>query len=197
MHMRLGFILALTLLAACVSVSPRAPASGEILDEETGNTMLVATAPLVFARNRLDVAAHARDYATLVAVEVDISGTYRDYLLLYRWSTVDKRMTAPPEPDQGQLRLRAGGRVIDLTPLDVLPVSLNHKHELHVPDHADVVAHAYDVDVATLRFIASSRDLVVQMPQERFAAPFPLWEDGTKSLLQFSQRAGEASAAHR
>ena len=194
--MRLGFILALTLLAACVSVGPRAPGSSDILDEETGNTLLVATAPLVFARSRLDVAAHARDYATLVAVEVDISGGYRDYLLLYRWSTVDKRMTAPPEPDQGQLRLMAGGRVIDLKPMDVLPVSLNHKHELHVPDHADVVAHSYEVDVATLRFMASSRDLLVQMPQERFAAPFALWEDGTKALLQFSQRAGEAPAHH-
>ena len=70
--------------------------STEIFDEETGSTLLVVSKPLVFARDRSDVAAHARDYATLVAVEDDRSGQYTQYLLLYRWSTVDRRMSPPP-----------------------------------------------------------------------------------------------------
>ena len=115
-------ILALSVLPACSS-APRAH-SQEIFDEQTGNTLLVAARPLVFARTRTDVAAYARDYATLVAVEVDISGKFSDYLLLYRWSTVDPRMSPPPAQAQGELRILTEGRELDLKPLEQLPISL-------------------------------------------------------------------------
>src|SRR6202022_4406650 len=114
MHMRVVLILALIVLPAFTSLPP----SHEILDEQSGNTLLVAGAPLVFARDRTDVAAHARDYATVVAVEVDHSGTYTEYLLLYRWSTVDRRMSPPPDAHAGELRILAEGRTIDLMPLE-------------------------------------------------------------------------------
>src|SRR5271165_4682451 len=188
MHFSVTLIVALTVLPGCSSV-PRAH-SQEIFDEQTGNTMLVVAKPLVFARTRSDVAAFARDYATLVAVEVDISGKFSDYLLLYRWSTVDPRMAAPPAPNQGELKILTEGREIDLKPLEELPVSLERRRQLHVPDQGAVVAHAYKIDAATLRFIASSRDLAVRMPQEPFDVPFTLWEDGRVALAQFAGRAG-------
>lgn len=187
--MRVALILALTALSAC-TVPPKRTAH-EILDEQTGNTLIVVAKPLVFARERMDVAAHARDYATVVAVEVDHSGKYDEYLLLYRWSTVDRRMSAPPDPGAGELRIVAEGRAIDLMPLERVPVGLSRRRELHVPNHADVVSHAYLVDVATLRFIAASRKLTVYMPQEPLDTPFGLWEDGRKSLDRFLLRAGE------
>ena len=116
---------------------------------------------------------------------------YSDYPLLYRWSTVDRRMSAPPDPNAGNLRILAEGRPIELTPLERLPISLSRRRELHVPDHADVVAHAYRIEVTTLRFIASkARDIVVFMPEEPLATPFKIWEDGRRSLAQFAQRAG-------
>jgi hypothetical protein len=71
--MRLGLILALTTLWACTGLPAERP-SHEFFDERTGNTLLVVPKPLVFARERTDVAAHARDYATMVAVEIDQSG---------------------------------------------------------------------------------------------------------------------------
>jgi hypothetical protein len=188
MHMRLGLILALTTLAACTGLTPRA--SHEILDEQTGNTLLLVAKPLVFARERTDVAAHARDYATLVAVEVDISGKYREYLLLYRWSTVDRRMSPPPDTQAGKLKILADGRAIDLTPLEEMPVGLSRRRELHLPEHGDVVTRAYAIDVPTLRFIAASRELIVRMPQEPLDTPFGLWGDGRKALGQYLQRAG-------
>jgi hypothetical protein len=189
MYMRAVLILALVALSACAGQPKRAPP--EILDEQTGNTLTIADKPLVFARERMDVAAHARDYATLVAVEVDHSGKYDEYLLLYRWSTVDRRMSPPPDPSRGELRIVAEGRAIDLVPLESVPVGLSRRRELHVPNHGDVIAHAYLVDVPTLRFIASSPELTVYMPQEALDIPFGLWEDGRKSLGRFLLRAGE------
>jgi hypothetical protein len=186
MYIRLALIVALAALPACSS-HPPAPAQ-EIFDEQSGNTLLVVAKPLVFARGRTDVAAYARDYATLVAVEVDQSGNYSQFLLLYRWSTVDRRMSSPPDPQAGELRILAEGRVIDLMPLEQIPVSLSRRRELHVPDHGDIVAHAYAIDPAMLGFIATSRDLAVQMPQERLDAPFTVWEDGREALAAFVNR---------
>ena len=185
--MRLGLILALTTLWACTGLRSARP-SHEILDEQTGNTLLVVPKPLVFARERTDVAAHERDYATLVAVEIDQSGKYSEYLLLYRWSTVDRRMSPPPDPQTGELKILADGRVIDLKPLEQLPVGLSRRRELHLPEHGDAVTHAYLVDAPTLRFIAESREIAVRMPQEPLETPFAIWEDGRKALGQFLQR---------
>src|SRR5882762_3511875 len=188
MHMRFGLFLALATLSApaCAGASQRA--AHEIFDEQSGNTLLVVPKPLVFARQRTDVAAHARDYATLVAVEIDQSGKYSEYLLLYRWSTVDSRMSPPPDPEAGELKILADGRVIDLKPLEEVPIGLSRRRELHLPEHGDVVTHAYRIDVPTLRYIATSREITVHMPQESLDTPFAVWEDGRSALGQFLDR---------
>jgi hypothetical protein len=183
MHIR--FALTMAALAALTACADAPPAARQILDEESGNTFFVVTKPLVFARERSDVAAHARDYATLVAVAVDESGTISEYVLLHRWSTVDRRMLPPPKPNAGELRILAEGRVIDLVPLEQVPVSLSSRPELHGPKHGDAITRAYKIDLPTLHFIAASRALAVRMPQEPLDTPFGLWRDGRASLAQF------------
>ena len=189
MSIRVALILALTTLAACNGIRPAAT-SHEMLDEQTGSMVSTVDRPLVFARERIDVAAHARDYATLVAVELDQSGTNNDFLLLYRWSTVDRRMSPPPEAEAGALQILADGRTIDLAPLERAPLDLSRRKELHLPEHGDVVARGYKVEVGTLRYIATSRELTLRMPQEKLDSPFTIFEDGRKSLGRFVQRAG-------
>jgi hypothetical protein len=191
-------LAALALLAACGAFKPAQPEHTarprEILDETTGNTVSVVSKPLVFARERTDVAAYARDYATLVATEIDQSGTYHDYLLLYRWSTVDRRMSPPPAQDAGELRILAEGRVFTLKPLAFMPTGLEHRRRMYLPAHGDVVAHAYEVTADMLRYIAGSRELSVQMPQETLNEPFKLWQDGRAALREFAQAAGSAGS---
>jgi hypothetical protein len=172
-------------LASCASQPPAAAPSEEIFDESDASTLLVAAKPIVFARERSDLAAHARDYATLVAVEIDISGDYSDYLLVYRWSTVDRRMLPPPDPAGGALRIVADGRVFDFKPIDKLPVNFAQRRELHMPKRDDVVPRGYKVDPETLHFIATSQDLTLRMPKEPLDAPFKLFEDGRRALLEF------------
>ena len=178
----------LAALSSCASRSPLAPR--EIFDEQTASTLTVVAAPLVFSRPRSDVAAFAHDFATLVAAQDDRSGETSEFLLLYRWSTVDPRMSPPPPPEAGRLRILADGRQIDLQPLGRLPVSLMQRHALLVPHHGDVVARAYRVDAGLLNFIASSRALTLRMPEEALDTPFTLWEDGRKALRQFLRAAG-------
>jgi hypothetical protein len=170
-------------LAACAA-APSQPGQ-ELFDEQTGNTITVVSKPTVFARERNDVAAYSRDYATLVAVEVDHSGQFKDFLLLYRWSTVDKRMLPPPDPAAGKVRLVSEGRELDLEPLESLPVGLGAGRDLHVPAHGVAIIHAYAVDLGVLRFIGASRTLILQLPDEALNTPFTLWQDGRRALSQF------------
>ena len=185
--MLLAVLLAGLAIAACVSAPPTA--TRELLDERSGSTLAIVAEPLVFARQRTDVAAFARDYVTLVAVEANNAGKFTEYLLLYRWSTVDRRMAPLSSPEAGQLVIQAEGRIIDLKPLPGMPVDLSRREELHVPDSADLVTHAYQIDVATLRFIAGSRELSLRLPQESLTTPFELWRDGRAALSEFAQRA--------
>ncbi len=183
MRIHVAFIsAALTLLAACAGHPPPAR---EILDQESGNTLFVAAKPLVFARERSDVAAHARDYATLLAVAVNESGRYSEFLVLHRWSTVDRRMLPPVDPNAGELRLLADGREIDLMPVERIPLSLSSREELRAPNHGDVVTHAYAIDLPTLRYIAASGMLTLRLPREALDTPFGLWRDGRPDLNQF------------
>jgi len=46
------------------------------LDDSSGSTLFVVQQPLLFARSRSDLAANARDYVTLVALQEDRSGKY-------------------------------------------------------------------------------------------------------------------------
>jgi hypothetical protein len=178
-------LLLFTLLTACTST--RLAPSREIFDEQSAMTLVVVSMPFIFARERSDVAAHARDYATLVAAEIDRSGEYSDFFLLYRWSTVDRRMSPPPPAAAGALRILADGRAIDLRPLQRVPISLTQAHSLYVPPHGDVVPRAYAVDAALLRYIAACRNLTLRMPQEEINTPFTLWQDGREALAQFLQ----------
>ncbi len=170
-------------LAACVTRNAEEPR--QFFDERTARTLLVAAKPLVFARNRSDLAAHARDYATVQTLAIDESGEYRQYLLLYRWSTLDPRMLPGPVASAGELRIVADGRVIDLAALDAVPVSLANRKELLVPNHGAVVARAYRVSPDLLRFIAASHELIVRLPEEPLTTPFALWQDGRGALRAF------------
>jgi hypothetical protein len=183
MNKSYGLMVLFSLLVACAS--DRAAPPHEIFDEQSAMTLSVVSLPFVFARDRSDVAAHARDYATLVAAEIDRSGDYTDFLLLYRWSTVDRRMAHPPPQSAGALRIVADGRVIDLEPMERLPVSLTQSRALFVPPHGDIIPRAYAVDAALLQHIAACRSLTLYMPHEELNTVFTLFQDGRESLMSF------------
>ncbi len=176
-------------LAACASVPAPAPAG--FLDEDTGVTLTVVAKPLVFARDRRDVAAHARDYVTLVAVERNQTGRRNLVLLAYRWSTIDRRVNPQADADARTLVLVADGRDIRLQPVsDVLPSELRPRPQLLQPDVTDVAAVAYRIDEPTLRYLANSQRVSAFYSDARGALPFVLWADGREALKLFTQSLG-------
>jgi hypothetical protein len=177
-------------LAGCASV-PSGPRVS--LDPRTGATFTMVEKPLIFARQRRDVAANARDYLTVVAVEINVSGQRRLYLAVHQWSTIDLRSGELP-PVSSDLLLVADGRDIALTPerddAAGLPVDATR---LMRPEDAEVVSALYPIDGATLEYIAVSDSLSVAY-SDSFALPFALWRDGRPDLQRMLARvSGEES----
>lgn len=145
-------------VSAATAAADLAPS--EYLDERTGATITVTREALVFAFERSTLAANARDYVTLTAVEVDRSGQLQVYLIGYFWSTIDRR-TGSTLTDLAQkpIEISADGRVIRLTRTAEFPKDLLDGERLLAPRSSHVERSAYVVSRDILRYLATSKHL--------------------------------------
>ena len=161
------------------------PPALEYLDEETGATVTVVAEPLVFAYARRDLAANARDYVTLAAAAVNRGGKVSYVLISYSWSTIDPRLRHAPLPAAESFVLQADDRKIGLS------LSAHSAHEagigmhVHAPPGSDRAPDVYAADLATLRFVAESRQLQLLSDTEGTTLPYELWQDRRAALRAF------------
>ena len=78
--------------------------------------MTVGAPVLVFARERRELAVHARDYLSLAPVDVNRSGVHARYFVGYAWSTIDSRPLGDEPSQPPRFVLVADGRRIPLVP---------------------------------------------------------------------------------
>lgn len=107
-------VLAIAWLGGCATAADDAPQ--EYLDSKTAATITVGAPVLVFARERPELAVNARDYLTLVPVDVNQAGKHAQYYYGYLWSTIDKRRLEETAEAAPRLALIADGRAIALEP---------------------------------------------------------------------------------
>lgn len=157
-----------------------------VLDEHSGASLTVVDQPLVLARERRDVAVHARDYLTLVAAELNETGHRRLVWVVHQWSTIDAR-ALDVEPTVGAaLLLVADGRDIRLTPANDVGAALYLKNPaLLAPDDSNAITTAYTIDDATLEYVATCHQVSAAFPDSRLTLPFALWKDGRPALARF------------
>lgn len=173
-------------LTACSGGAARRPA--EYLDPVTAASVASVAAPIVFARAHQDVAANARQYATVVGASVNRSGRYEYLLLVYIWSTVDPRLGADVHPadnlillaDDRGVRLARDGRSLREAGI---------AKSLERPLHSRGPPRVYRVDQATMRFIASAHRLRLQLEGDGDTRPFEIWRDGRRELAQLAAAA--------
>lgn len=184
-------LAALAWLSGCVS-PPLQPRS--VLDPRTGITLLVADQPLIFARERRDIAVQARDYLTLVAAEINEAGRRRLLLAAHQWSTIDARAADYRPSAQNVLLLVADGRDLRLRPLpQSAAAAWADSPALRPPQAAEVVTAVYEIEAATLEYIATSHRITAAYP-DSFALPFALWRDGRPAMLRLLDARGGPSA---
>jgi hypothetical protein len=188
MTTRKGSLGALWLVAllASAGVSSRAPAPQpeEYLDEQTGATVDIVDAPLVFARERTERAANLRDYVTLAAASVNRGGKLEYVLVAYVWSTLDPRY-APASALADSILLIADDRRISLDSNGKSPTDLGIARAVHAPTGQDVKPLVFPTDLATLRFIAAARDLAVQTQAGEDTVRYELWDDKRRALDRY------------
>ncbi len=178
-----GLACALLGLNACQTTARAPLGPHEVLDEVSAATLIVVNRPIVFARARTDVAAHARDYVTLVGLQEDRSGEYSTWLIVHRWSTVDPRIADDRGVGAGELRIVADDRELVLRPQSPPPKVLERGDLLFAPKTARAQSAAYAVDVPTLRYLANSRSLALRFTEDALPLPYAIWADGRADLL--------------
>jgi hypothetical protein len=153
----------------------------EVLDENSGTTLIVVRRPIVLARSRTDVAANVRDYATLVVAQEDRSGKYSTWLIVHRWSTVDPRIDGARTLGSGNLLLIADGRTLALGPVEQPPAFANRGDLLYAP-RTTLSSWAYKVDLPMLRYVAAAHDLSVRFADDSYPVAYSVWQDGRHDL---------------
>jgi hypothetical protein len=160
-------------LCACASTPERGEPL-QYLDPNTGATFRVVAKPLIFARQRPQLAARVRDYATVAAAYIDRSGRIEYVLIVYLWSTVDPRNEQAAAGSPPDLVLAADDRMIALHPLSdatqrVPPVDR--------PPVRHFTAGMYRIDPATLRYLTTARHLSLLRGRDPDEVAFEVWDD--------------------
>jgi hypothetical protein len=173
-------------LLCSAGVAGRAPPPQpeEYLDEQTGATVDLVDAPLVFARDRSERAANLRDYVTLSAASVDRGGKLEYVLVAYVWSTLDPRY-APASALADSILLIADDRRIRLDTAGKTPADLGIAQPVHAPPGQDIKPLVFPTDLATLRFIAAARSLAVQTQLGEDTVSYELWDDQRRALDRY------------
>ncbi len=170
-------------LAGCATPDEGAP--HEYLDESTAATLTVVGEPLVFARERSDLAANARDYVTLAAAGVDRGGKVQYVIVAYRWSTIDTRLDPDPPKPGAPLVVLADDRRIELTMPVPSPHDIGIDRPIHLPPGPRTDSAVYLTDLSTLRFLAAARHMTVRAGRAETSPTYELWADGRPALARF------------
>jgi len=170
-------------LAATGCATPESPgAPREYLDEQTAATVTVAARGLVFARTRPEYAVNARDYLTLVPVEVNRAGAHVLYLYGYAWSTIDKPAGGETPV---QFEILADGRQVPLTPSPAAPHALGFGK----PPVERPAREARTLVVVTnrevLQFLVRAQELSVLGTHDGVGERYELWDDGRSAIEDF------------
>ena len=161
------------------------------LDPVTSVTISYSSSPMVFYRDVDGRAAYARDYVHLAPVEVNRSGSYRYYLWLGIWNTMQ---TAPVDVARAgfeSIVIFADGEPLPLEVAGWTPAAIGASEPVLLKPVASATDAYYAVNVDALRLLAQARDVRLQTTGQRAVAYEP-WDDQSpakKGLLEFLQAA--------
>jgi hypothetical protein len=128
-----------------------------------------------------------RDYVSVVAASVNRSGKVQYWLVMYFWSTVDRRGDGLPGADAQTLVLAADDRRISFPPSKVSAHEAGIDRQVLAPKGFKGTPIVYRTDLPTLGFIAASRNLALLQGTDDSAPRYELWDDTRSALASFVQ----------
>jgi hypothetical protein len=190
---RSGAVLAMAaavLLAWTAGVPAADDSVHQYVDEITAASITVAVEPLIFARERTDLAANSRDYVTLTAIEVNVTGK-RSYLWsAYIWSTIDRRDRQPLVVPGDELVLVADGRPISLRSDAKTLRELGIGESPTRSPARTAVPALFAADLESISYVARASELHIELIHAGSNDSFMLWKDGRAALRAFGVAVG-------
>jgi hypothetical protein len=130
---------------------------------------------MVFALERPNLAVHARDYLTLVPVDVNRAGAHARYFYGYLWSTIDKQRLGEAEQPALRFELVADGRRVPLTPVAGKPRDLGLGEAPLLPPSATAVLLISATSREVQEFVAVAQEIVAVAVYQDGSERFALW----------------------
>ena len=174
--------IALVLLG-CAS-SP--PSVNEKMDELTGVTVTYASAPLMFYRDNPSQAAYARNFVNAGPIQINRSGSYRYYLWVSSWSTMQVTDLVSVRDGLESIVVFADGEPLLLELSGWGPDTMGISEPVYLKPMASAADAYYQVTVDQIRLIAESSDLRLRTagPQPR---DFELWDDQASAKASLAE----------
>ena len=184
-----GFIpkvacLCVALILLGCAASP--PSVNEKMDELTGVTVTYASAPLMFYRDNTSQAAYARNFVNAGPIQVNRSGSYRYYLWVSSWSTMQVPDLVSVRDGLESIVIFADGEPLLLELSGWAPDTMGLSEPIYLKPMASAADAYYQVTVDQIRLIAESSDLRLRTagPQPR---DFELWDDQTSAKASLAE----------
>lgn len=174
-------VLSVFLVSAC---SSSADMVRKKLDPLTSVTINYSQSPLVFYRDVSGRAAYARDYVHLAPLEVNRSGSYRYYLWLGIWTTMDHARSEQTRDGFASIVVYADGEPLALSIAGWSAEAIGASEPVYLKPVASAADAYYEVTVDQLRLIAQARDLRVTSTGPRSESYEP-WDNQKSAKASF------------
>jgi len=180
---RAASLCAALVLLGCAA-SP--PSVNEKMDELTGATVTYASAPLMFYRDNASQAAYARNFINAGPIQVNRSGSYRYYLWISSWSTMQVPDLVSVRDGLESIVIFADGEPLLLELSGWAPDTMGVSEPVYLKPMASAADAYYQVTADQIRLIAESSDLRLRTagPQPR---DFELWDDQTSAKASLAE----------
>ncbi len=151
------------------------------LDRQTGATITTMDRPLVFARERSSLAVNARDYISLVAIDVNRGGQHQLYWYGYLWTTIDDGGQLSAEAPTTDWLLLADARPIELRRVSTAPRDLGVADPPLAAPVRNATQLMFSADAEALAYLGVASSLALRCA----GTDYTLWRDARENLKGF------------
>lgn len=184
---RIVSLVSILTLIGCASSSPSVK---EKLDTNTGVSVTFAEAPLILYRDNPSQAAFARNYVHLGPIQVNRSGSYRYYLWIGIWNTMQVADISSHRDGFESIIVFADGEPLTLDLKGWTPESIGTSEPTYLKPVASTADAYYEVTADQIRLIAAASDIRLRATGPSLKE-FQLWDDqesARNSLAEFLSR---------
>jgi hypothetical protein len=159
----------------------------EYVDETTAASITAANEALIFARERTDLAVNARDYLTLVPVEINRSGKRALFWSGYLWSTIDRRNRQPWLAEGDELVLLADGRPMPLRSSGKTLRDQGVAEPITAPPARRAIPVLFPATAEEIAYLAGASDVRIELLHSATSESFLLWKGRPDAFTAFSE----------